>query len=114
MTPGALCLWLIFRHSTPRRGRIVACSTGCPTPGAHSSWGECVRSKRVQLSDITAHQTNQAIYTASDLYRSAREDGLQPERVSVAAVMKARRVTETTGVPFRADKPNNGQPLGEE
>lgn len=92
----------------------MACSSGCPTPGLHESWGACVRSKRVQLSDITAHQTNQAIYTASDLYREAREDGLQPESVTVDAVMKARHVTDQTGVPFRADLPFNGQHVGEE
>lgn len=92
----------------------MPCSTGCPTPGAHKTWGECVRSKRVQLSDITAHQDNQAIYTASDLYRQAREDGLQPESVTIPAVMKARQVTDATGVPFRADQPFNGQLVGEE
>lgn len=91
----------------------MACSSGCPTPGAHENWGACVRSKRVQLSDITAHKVNQAIYTASDMYRAAREDGLQPESVTVGAVMEARRVTDETGVPFRADQPNNGQPFGE-
>lgn len=114
MTPGALYLALISRHLTPRRGTLVTCSTGCPTPGAHKSWGECVRSKRLQLSDIAAHEDNNIIYRASDMYREAREDGLQPDKVSVAAVTHARRVSEMSGVPYRADQLNNGQPVGEE
>ena len=26
------------------------CSTGCPTPGAHESWGECVRAKNTRVA----------------------------------------------------------------
>lgn len=26
------------------------CSSGCPTPGAHASWGECVRDKNTRVA----------------------------------------------------------------
>lgn len=88
------------------------CSSGCPTPGEHESWGSCIRSKRLQLADIEAHDNNQAIYRAQDNYRQAKMDGLQPEGVSPAEVARARAVTDHTGVPFRADKEFNGQAVG--
>jgi hypothetical protein len=87
------------------------CSTGCPNPGTHLSWGECVRAKRVQLADIEAHDNNTAIYRAQDNYRAAREDGLQPEGISPAEVAEARAITEMTGVPYRADQEFGGQPV---
>lgn len=87
------------------------CSAGCPTPGAHDSWGDCLRSKRVQLADVGAHLQNTSVYRASDAYRAAREDGLQPDTVTEAAVDKARRLTDAFGTPYRADQPNNGMPL---
>ena len=27
----------------------MSCSSGCPTPGAHETWGECVRSKNTRV-----------------------------------------------------------------
>lgn len=90
---------------------MSTCSSGCPTPGTHSSWGECIKAKSLQFSDVTAHALNQQIYRESDDYARARADGLQPESFTASAVAEARRVTDATGVPFRADKPFNGQPL---
>lgn len=87
------------------------CTSGCPTPGAHDSWGSCLRSKNLQIADVGAHLQNTSIYRASDEYRRAREAGLQPDTVSLAAVEKARRGTDQSGVPYRADQPNNGQPV---
>lgn len=26
------------------------CSTGCPTPGAHATWGECMRAKNPRVA----------------------------------------------------------------
>lgn len=28
----------------------MSCSSGCPTPGAHDTWGDCVRSKRTRVA----------------------------------------------------------------
>lgn len=27
----------------------MSCSSGCPTPGAHASWGECVKAKNTRV-----------------------------------------------------------------
>lgn len=79
------------------------CSSGCPSQD-HSSYSECLRSKRLQVSDPEAHRRNQAMYHAIDDYVDARRSGIQPATVFPKDVALAREVTEQTGVPFRADK----------
>lgn len=85
------------------KGHSVACSTGCPTQD-HPDWGSCVRSKRLQTADVTAHQFNTSLYHTQDEYRRAREDGLQPENVTMSAINEARRLSDALGKPYRADK----------
>jgi hypothetical protein len=82
----------------------MACSSGCPTPGAHASWGECLRSKSLQVADVTAHQFNTGQHRQIKEYVRAREAGIQPDSVFKRDVDKAVRITEKTGTPYRADK----------
>lgn len=86
----------------------MPCSSGCPTPGAHASWGECVRSKALQVADVEAHKHNTGIYRAQDEYRRARNAGLQPESPFKKDVDAAWAITEATGKPYRADKVGGG------
>lgn len=79
------------------------CSSGCPTPGKHKTFGECLRSKNLQVQDVEAHKHNTAQSKALDDYRAARRDGLQPESLSPKHVRQAREITDLTGVPYRAD-----------
>lgn len=82
----------------------MACTSGCPTPGLHASWGECARAKRMQVAGVEAHQKNKAMHKGLDDYVAARRAGLQPDGVFPAQVAKARKITDETGVPYRADK----------
>jgi hypothetical protein len=82
----------------------VACSSACPTPGLHESYGACLRAKSLQVADVTAHKYNQGQTKALNAYVDARRAGLQPETVFKKDTDKAWRITEKTGVPFRADK----------
>jgi hypothetical protein len=81
----------------------VSCSSGCPTQD-HANWGECVRLKRIETSGVEAYLQNRRIYSASDAYRKAREDGLQPEGVTHAQVEAAYRTSDVIGKPYRADE----------
>lgn len=79
------------------------CSTGCPTPGAHRTWGECLRSKNLQVQDVETHKYASSQHRVINDYVDARRDGLQPESVTAKAVKQAREITDQTGVPYRAD-----------
>jgi len=81
----------------------VACSSGCPTPGAHKTWGECLRAKSLQVADVTAHKFNTSQHRQIKEYVRAREAGLQPDTVFKRDVDKTWAATEKTGVPYRAD-----------
>lgn len=60
----------------------MACSTGCPTKD-HANWGECVRSKNLQLNGLESLGGNRTAQKKLDrelgLYREAKEAGLQPK-----------------------------------
>lgn len=56
------------------------CSTGCPSQD-HKSWGECLRSKSLQLSPAVNDQyaTRQSAWDKElDNYESATRQGLSP------------------------------------
>lgn len=58
----------------------MSCSTACPTQD-HKSWGECVRSKGLQLSPAINDQygTRQRAWDRElDNYQSAVSQGLEP------------------------------------
>lgn len=82
----------------------MPCSSGCPTQD-HATWGECVRSKSLQVADVTAHKFNSGIYRQQDNYMNARNAGLQPESPFKKDVDFAWKQTEKNGVPYRADNP---------
>lgn len=81
----------------------MACSSSCPTQD-HESYGACLRSKSLQVQDPTAHKFNQSQHSQIKEYVKAREDGMQPASVFKRDVDFARKVTDKTGVPFRADQ----------
>lgn len=81
----------------------MACSASCPTPGVHETWGECVRAKGLQIANVEAHKFNQNLHAELNAYRDARYAGLQPASTQMQDVKKAWKITEATGVPYRAD-----------
>lgn len=86
----------------------MACSSGCPTPGAHSSWGECVRSKNSTVMGLESTGNGLGGYTAdlkmhreNAAYRAACAEGLQPSAPTQKAVDAARKAADTAGTAVR-------------
>ena len=82
----------------------MACSSGCPTPGVHKSWGECVRAKGTGVMGLESTGNGLGGYTAdrrmareNAAYRDARAEGLQPAAPTQQAVDAARRAADATG-----------------
>lgn len=82
----------------------MPCSSGCPTPGVHATFGECLRGKSLQVADPTARKFNQHRNGELDAYVNARRAGLQPKSVFKRDVDAAWKFTEATGTAFRADQ----------
>lgn len=79
------------------------CSSSCRTQD-HKNWGECVRSKGLQIADVDAHVANGSIKRQINEYVSCRKEGMQPDGIGDSHVKHARAMTAATGVPYRADK----------
>lgn len=78
------------------------CSSGCPTQD-HQSYGECLRSKSLQVADPTARKFRQHRDSEIREYIDARHEGMQPLTIFKRDVDFAREMTKSAGVPFRAD-----------
>ena len=88
----------------------MACRTGCRTKD-HSSWGECARASRLQLNAGDAKHTTKMPTKKWDAelnaYREARSQGIQPAGTSMAKVQKALEISNRTGKPFNAERPQD-------
>jgi hypothetical protein len=81
------------------------CSSGCPTPGAHKSWGECVRSKNAKTLWVAPDNnltTQKQWQKDIDAFRAAKRQGINPEGSGRAQVERAIKVSNETGNPFGA------------
>lgn len=91
----------------------MSCTSGCPTPGAHSSWGECLRAKRTRVvwansaagADLTREKSWQRNL---DEYSQLRSEGVQPRGTSPAAVREARELADSSGVAVDFSSPTLG------
>lgn len=80
-----------------RRSAPSPCSTACLTQD-HKSWGECVRSKGLQLSPHVNDQyaTRQKAWDKElDNYDSARRQGLEPRSTKQWAVDQALKEADS-------------------
>lgn len=83
----------------------MRCSSSCPTPGAHSTYGECMRAKgvRVDTEGMTAARKAQSTYDAGlTAYADAKRQGIQPANTSKAAADAAIIASNETGRAFQA------------
>lgn len=85
----------------------MSCRTGCITKD-HASYSECLRTAGTRVA--YANSAGGQDYSAQkrldrdlDSYRAARAEGLQPATTKPKDVEVARRASDATGVPFRAD-----------
>lgn len=84
----------------------MACTSGCPTPGAHATWGECLRAKgtKVAFCGIGGGDASAQKKWDSDLaaYKDARRQGVQPSGTSRVQVETAMKISEMTGTAYTA------------
>jgi len=84
------------------------CRSGCLTRD-HASWGECARSARMTVGWMTS---NTGLSRVADRksegelaeYRDLRKQGIQPAGTTRQALEEAKRVSDTIGKPYNAEK----------
>lgn len=92
----------------------MACSSNCSTQD-HKTYGECLRAKNLRTAYM--QDWKGADYTRQkradrelDLYRSARNQGIQPKSTRRNDIERAIRISDKTGTAFRADRTPDVQP----
>jgi hypothetical protein len=79
----------------------MSCASGCPRPGSHETWGECVRSKGVAVMGLesTGNDYTKARFVSREnaAYRAAVAEGLQPNAPSHLEIDKVRRRADALG-----------------
>ena len=85
----------------------MACSSACPAPGTHASYGACLRAKALQV-DVAVPGTgydparNRAWDSRIDAYKDARRQGVQPPGTKKSQIDAAVRASDATGEAFVA------------
>ena len=82
----------------------MACSQGCPNPGSHRSWGDCIRDKNPAVMGLESTNggfggstADKKMHAENAAYRDAVKEGLQPTAPSQKAVDEVRRAADKTG-----------------
>ena len=77
------------------------CSSACVTPGAHATFGECMRAKNLRLSDTSSadYKRGHEWFQSVKEYRDARAQGIQPKSTQL------RDVREAVALSRHYDKP---------
>jgi len=88
----------------PRMKSKKNCTSGCMV-GGHKSWGECMRSKGLQLSpavngDYGVRQKAWDKELAS--YDDARRQGVEPRGTKQHLIDEAMATSQETGVAYKA------------
>lgn len=73
------------------------CTSGCPTPGVHGTWGECLRSKAIQFTEIAGHEARKANDNELQAYYDARMQGVQPKGTRLEQTRQALEFANKTG-----------------
>lgn len=75
------------------------CTTGCPTQD-HSSYGECLRSKRPRVaSEGGDYKAGLKWETEIKEYRDARRQGIQPKTTQLSDIRQAVSLSQTYDTP---------------
>lgn len=91
----------------------MACSSSCSSPGAHSSWGECVRAKGLRVgwaNSAAGMDASREKAWDRELanYKDARAQGIQPRGTSTGAVREAVDASDAMGVALDMGSPTLG------
>ncbi len=87
----------------------MSCTSACPTPGAHQSWGECRRSLGLRTAYMQEWKgldyTREKKWTRElDAYADAKAQGIQPDSTRIADIEGAVRVSNETGYGYDSQK----------
>lgn len=88
----------------PRMKSKKNCTSGCLT-GGHKSWGECMRSKGLQLSPaVNGDYGKKQKAWDKELanYESAVKQGVQPRGTKQKLIDEAMETSQATGVAYQA------------
>ncbi len=85
----------------------MACSSSCLTPGAHETWGACVRAKNlktaVSIPGKDYDRSGQKAWDRRiDSYKAARAEGIQPASTRASDIQTAVKTSDATGTAFVA------------
>ena len=80
----------------------MTCTTGCMTKN-HATWGECMRAKALNVKPNLMHAGRQKVMDRElQSYRDAKRQGVQPASVLQKDIDHAMKVSNETGVAFKA------------
>jgi len=90
----------------------MACSSSCPTQD-HDNWGDCVRAKGLRIAYAASAKgldlTTQKQWDKElDLYRSTREEGIQPRTTRTKDIRFAQEMSDQRGTAYDAAEPTKG------
>lgn len=81
------------------------CTTSCPTPGMHATWGDCLRAKNLRIG--WANSAGGKDYSAQKRwdsrlgeYRAARKQGIKPTSTKLPDIRHAVEESNRTGTAF--------------
>lgn len=86
----------------------MACSSGCPTPGKHASFGECMRAKNVstapgETTKGTYGYSREKVWDAElKEYGEARLQGIQPASTNLGDIRAAVAMSNSTDSAYDA------------
>lgn len=73
------------------------CTTGCPLPGSHTSWGECLRAKAPQFGPAE-RDVRKADDGELQAYYDVRMQGIQPKGTRRFQIEQAKAFSDVTQV----------------
>lgn len=85
----------------------MACTSGCPTQD-HGSYAECLRAKSPRIAYCNSAGNRDATREKKwrkeiDRAYNVMSQGILPDNTFGPALDKAERISNETGVPYRAD-----------
>lgn len=85
----------------------MACSSACPDPGSHESFGACLRAKNLKTAvSIPGNGWDRSAQSRwdrrIDSYRTARAQGIEPTGTKQSQIDAAVQHSDKTGTAFKA------------
>jgi hypothetical protein len=86
----------------------MACATSCKTQD-HTSYGQCLRYQGLAVTGLEStsssftRERSRKFDAELDAYEAARKEGIQPEGTSMKAIDSAKKISDQSGTPYRAD-----------